>query len=312
MVDEHRAFVEISLVTNHGQAYPLCAQAGWGWQQRGEDRAMKVESKGTAMPARRMLAGALCALALAGCTTVPDRPEPAIYHYVRSNSVGSMPENIVHFRRDPEHLAVYKWVARCDNAAYVTADFDPLRGEATTLHAGRVAQDGSQERFGTMTLDQATRRVEVLIEMGDTPMRETLEGVGSPWFLFDYDLADLSAYFQSRRPGEAFEADMALVWPEPDQPLLRRIGRYRFEPAGSLRIDGREALSFSATRIDAPSERGSVHVDAQTFAVLAAEFTRPNHPGYSDFKLTLQRIETGGQAAFDALTRAQHAECDER
>ena len=79
-------------------------------------------------------------------------PSP-IYHYVRSNRDGSEPEHVVHYRPTRTGIAVYKWVEKCTTAAYVTAEMSDNLHQGRMFFAGKVARDGSQARFGTLTFD---------------------------------------------------------------------------------------------------------------------------------------------------------------
>ena len=79
----------------------------------------------------------------------------AILHYVRSNKDGSEPEHVVQFRPTRTGIAVYKWVSKCTTSAYVTAEMDEGVSEGRTYVAGKVAPDGGQAKFGTLTLDEA-------------------------------------------------------------------------------------------------------------------------------------------------------------
>src|SRR5688572_29813307 len=99
----------------------------------------------------------LSLLLLTACATVPPAPrgEGDIFHYLRTNSDGSEAEHVVHFRPTRTQIAVYKWVEKCTTAAYVTAEMDAAVREGQRFVAGKVARDGTQASFGTLTLDAA-------------------------------------------------------------------------------------------------------------------------------------------------------------
>lgn len=255
-------------------------------------------------------ASLLLAAALAGCATVPPPPEPALYHYVRSNRDGSVPEHIVHFRPDARHIAVYKWVTKCKGAAYVTADFDPAAGEATALDAGRVARDGNQTRIGRITLDPAARALDLTLDTGASRWAERIEGIGKPWALFDYDLADLNAAFQTRPPHGDFAFWWAMVWPDMGAgTMVSRLGMVDAHHAGIVKRKGRAVRQFNLTLRADPSVKGHFWLDPEAGTIIAADFDRPNHDNYRDFALELERVEEGGQAAWDRLLKAHYGEC---
>lgn len=248
---------------------------------------------------------------LAGCATVPaPLAEPAIYHYLRSNRDGSEPEHIVHFRPDPRHIAVYKWVEKCRDAAYVTAQFDPGTGEATILDAGKVAQDGSQAKFGRITLDPAVRTLELGIDTPGGRLTERVEGVGEPWALFDYDLADLNAAFQTSRPRADFAFWWALVWPDPASgKMVQKLGWVDARHAGTVAREGMTVRRFDLSLRGDPKVRGHLWLDPEQGHIVAADFDRPNHDNYADFALELERVEGGGQPAWDRLLQAHYRGC---
>ncbi len=253
----------------------------------------------------------LIATAVAGCAAVPSPSEqPGIYHYIRANRDGSEPEHVVHFQPDARHIAVYKWVEKCSRAAYVTADFDPVAGEATALYAGKVAPDGSQAKFGRIVLDPTTRTLDVRLDTPDGPVTEQVTGVGSPWALFDYDLADLNAAFQSRVPVGDFAFWWGLVWPDSEsQTMMRKLGWVDARDHGITTHNGSPARRFDLILRSDPAVRGQLWIDPVHGHIIAADFDRPNHDNYSDFSLRLERIEPGGRVAWEQLLAAHYAHC---
>ena len=95
----------------------------------------------------------LAAFLLAPSLAASASGAPAIYHYIRSNIDGSEPENVVQFRPARRDIAVYKWVEKCTNAAYVTARMDQGVREGLVYHAGRVGRAGEQVRFGSLVAE---------------------------------------------------------------------------------------------------------------------------------------------------------------
>lgn len=259
---------------------------------------------------RHMLA-ALAPLALTACTTLPPASdEPALYHYLRTNRDGSEPEHIVHFRPDPRRIAVYKWVSKCNGAAYVTAEFDPVAGEAKALDAGKVARDGSQAKFGRVTLDPTARSLDLWIDTPDGRRTERVEGVGQPWALFDYDLADLHAAFQTRPPRGDFAFWWALVWPDPATGrMVSKPGWVDARHAGIVQRKGRAVRQFDLTLRADPTVKGHFWLDPEDGFIIGADFDRPNHDNYRDFALELERVAQGGQPAWDRLLKAHYGDC---
>lgn len=265
------------------------------------------------------------AAALAGCTNGGPAPSPQaaasaaaadslIRHYIRSNRDGSQPEHIVHFRPSRTEVAVYKWMSKCNGAAYVTATLDPELWEPLTLDAGKVGKDGRQEKFGRIALepnlDGGTRTVSVWADLPGGRVSDREDGIagGVPWFLFDYDLGDLSAYLQETRPEGQFMFDWALVWPDGED-FLTRMGIFIATPRGMELRDGRRVRRHDISNSYGKIASGSLWTDPESFAIVEAELSAPNHPGMKDFRLKLERTESGGQAAWDALIKGHYADC---
>lgn len=249
--------------------------------------------------------------ALAGCSSVPSTPpvgEP-IYHYVRSNSDGSEPEHVVHYRQSRQEIAVYKWVEKCTTAAYVTAEMDDAVREGRLFVAGKVARDGSQARFGTLTLDPAASALVVDV----TPpggqriqMRHPLSS--RPFLIYDFDFADLNAFLQEHRQLGDFVYELPVIWPG-DEGLFRDYGQLSAQFAGEEEHLGRRTRRFDLTVEGPMPSNGKLWVDSERGFIVEANLGLPNHQEYRDFRLKLDRIESGGTAAWDALTESQYAGC---
>ena len=251
-------------------------------------------------------------LLLAGCatTTQPAAPNDSIFHYIRSNRDDSEAENIVVFRPTRTEVAVYKWVERCTTAAYVTAVMDPAAWEAVRLDAGKVGKAGEQAKFGFMTLDPATRTLRASLDTPDGAITDSVRVPDRPWRLFDYDLADLNAALQELRPERSFSFGLALVWPqEGSSRFFSYLGRVDATHVRDGQHLGRMARRFDLRLTGPKQSTGTLWIDAGRGFIVDAELGAPNHPGYKDFRLRLDRIESGGQRAWEALLKRHYAGC---
>jgi len=233
----------------------------------------------------------LAATMLAGCAHQP--PVGRILSYSRSNSDGSMPENVHVYRATATHVAVNKAVDPCTTSALVTADLDLKTRQPTRLVAGKLNREGGQDAFGTLTRNGD----HLLVELGDH--KEDLPVAPGPWILYDFDLADLTALLPARQNYKAgFAFGVALVWPEEGvETFLRWRGPAEARFAEETTWKGRAAYRFDVTG----AVSGPLWLDAKDGHVLEAKWAQPNHPGYTDYHLVLDAVDDGGADAWRAL-----------
>ena len=201
----------------------------------------------------------------------------AILHYVRSNRDGSEPEHVIQFRPTRTGIAVYKWVSKCTTAAYVTAEMDADVRQGSTYVAGKVARDGSQAQFGTLTFDPAEPALTVDITPPGADriqMRHAL--LGRPYIIYDFDFADLNAFLQEHRGLRHFSFLLPVVWPgEPT--LFRDYGKLFANYLRNERRGGRTVRHY-LLGIDGPQPaKGNLWVDSRHGFIVEAELDLPNH-----------------------------------
>lgn len=249
---------------------------------------------------------ALLAAALAGCATpqsAPSADHETLSHYLRTNGDGSMAETIVHFFPSDREVSVYKWSAKCTQAAYVTATMGGSPLEPVQLVAGKVGRDGGQDAFGVLNLDDEARRLEIEVSLGGQALSESIDAGPAPWMLYDYDLADLHAMLRHRPEGGDFTVSMRMIWTE-GPPFFRSLGRVAFRDEGVEQGVRR----YRATGSDGLD--GTLEVDARSGQLRRASFNQPNHAGYEDYLLTLIRSQIGGQDAWERLLEDHYGQCE--
>jgi len=252
---------------------------------------------------RTLILAALAAAALASCASAPEPASPVgrMYHYIRSNQDGSLPEQIYQYRASATELEVGKQVSRCTNSAFVTATFDPARGVSTNFTGGRLARDLSQDAFAW--LDHEDGELHARIPAMNIDQRVAV--AGEPFILYDFDLADLNARLAgSPAPREDFRFAVALIWPQENtSELFRDLGwaEARFA-AAEAHLD-RPALRYEITG----SLNGQLWLDALDGHILEARFAEPNHTEYADFRLVLQSVADNGAERWRDV-RAAHWE----
>jgi hypothetical protein len=245
---------------------------------------------------------------LASAVLAAATPSP-IYHYVRSNRDGSRAEHVVQFRPTRTSVFVYRWVEKCTTAAYITAAMSDDLRDARFFAAGMVARDGTQAQFGTLTFDP---RILTLSVDGKRPGGSRVQGEhmlkARPYLLYDFDFADLNSFLQEQRPRSDFSYALPVIW-RSDPNIIRDLGILHARYAGEEQHLGQKAVRY-ALSVDGPTPAtGALWTDAHQGFIIEAELGLPNHMGYKDFRLKLEKIEEGGGAAWEALTKSQYANC---
>ena len=127
--------------------------------------------------------------------------------------------------------------------------------------------------------------------------------------LYDFDFADLNTILQEARPRDDFAFELPVVWPGTGPSLFRQLGQLAARYAGEEQHLGRRTARFDLDVVGPTPATGTLWIDAKHGFIVEAELGLPNHQEYRDFRLKLERIERGGQAAWDRLTQAHYARC---
>ena len=230
-----------------------------------------------------------------------------ILHYVRSNRDGSEPEHVVQYRPTRTGIAVYKWVEHCTTAAYVTAEMDEGLRAGRQFIAGKVAKDGKQVKFGTLTASGSMLVADVT-PPGGPHIQASHDLKSRTFLLYDFDFADLNAFLQEHRPAADFAFELPVIWPG-DEKIFRGLGTLKATYRGTEKRDERDTIRFDLT-VDGPKpSSGTLWVDQNEGFIVEAELGLPNHMEYRDFRLKLEKVTPGGAAAWDALTASHYANC---
>ena len=255
------------------------------------------------------------ALLTASCATVPEPragPVGMTVSYVRSNIAGGEEEQVHVRRAAADTLIVYKMRERCTRAALVTATIDPVSGEASRLVAARLLPDARSESYGELRFDPAASRIEASVTMDGTSVRDAVAVTDRPWHLYDYDLATLGAMTAAMTgPPRDFSFGLALVWPgENPARFLQWFGRADARFVRAERHDGRDAWRFDVSGpAFGTAGGGPMWIDRATRIPTDAQWGRPNHPGYKDFRLRLKYMAREPDSKWQNQLRAHFAGC---
>jgi hypothetical protein len=254
----------------------------------------------------------LALLAAAPAAAAPDgfAYDPAndavgrIYVYERSNTDGSMAEQIVIFRRSTTEVEVYKSVARCYGAALVTAEFDFETMTAPRITGGRLMPEAQHREFAFLTHDREASSLNIDVQLPDMQLADAIPVSEPLWYLYDFDFADMTlATPHLASPEQSFSFGSPLLWPDMEaQNFFQHLGVSQATPAGVDEHGRRYAVSGGLN--------GSIWLDAEDGHVSRVELAEPSHPGYADYQLALQSVSDGGAAEWDALLRPHYEGCE--
>ena len=265
---------------------------------------------------------AAAALALSACATTGASGDPIyrysesrghvgrIYHYLRSNRDGSLPEHIHVFHKAKDKVEVYKMVQKCTGAALVTADLDYDIWSATRFVGGRLGRNADQIAFATLTLDQSAPRLDAVVNLPDRTLTQSLDLKSLPWRLYDFDFAEFTVFSQHlKNYRRDFSVEMAVVVADPDaEDFLKRLGAAKAIAQGRDKTQGVYRFALAG---DAFSAGGTLLLDAKDGHVVEVDTAVPNHAEYEDFKLTLLEVNDGGESGWRSLLLAHFEGCEQ-
>ncbi len=266
---------------------------------------------------RRITMMAALAL-LPGCATGPaghitDASHSVVgrsWHYVRTNIAGGEDEQIYVHRAAADRIEVYKMRNRCARAALVTATIDPLTGVATGFEAATVEPEAGREPYAWLTVDG--NRLEARLGTGPDAQRSSATIEKTPWHDYDYDLATLSAALQLRAGSRApFSFGMTMMWPdESGNWAIHWLGEANATFTAAEPHLGNDSLRFEVQGTAfGEAGGGPLWIDARSGTIVDAQWGRPNHHEYRDFRLRLIAQLPQGEAAWIALLRSHYEAC---
>jgi len=219
-----------------------------------------------------------------------------VFHYRRTNGDGSEAEDIYVFAEAPGRIAVMKEKSRCTNAAYVTAEIDPVRGHAVALTGGRLTRALTQQPFAWLSTAEGGTKLQARI--GSREAEPTYElAVTAPWRVYDFDFADMATHPPKAIGARAdFGFDLPLILSTDDGFTFSNRGRITLSRAKSTRHFGEPAVRYRAS---GAAGKGSLWFNARSGVLLEARLPLANHSEYRDFRLQLIRT-TYGEASWQA------------
>ncbi len=217
------------------------------------------------------------------CLAVTRAP---VYHYIRSNTDGSKPENVVIRMASRREIETFKYVRPGTASAYVVCTMeDDLRAPKTVRSWRLSGKDRKLVAWIDASREGGFARVQVI------PTGEPAESVLLPengWHIFNMDLGSLMATLrQTKRDSVQFN------FIEPNfkalTPVMVDIGMVTATRKGWERRDGWRSRRWELTGGPLKSERGSFWISEEGVMV-GARLPVPNHEGYRDFAMRLVSV----------------------
>lgn len=231
-------------------------------------------------------------------------PVGTVYHYVKSNIDGSMPERVSLYMSDETTLEAYRWrEPKPQMTTHVKATMDWGRFSAVRLESRRKPRWQAVQSNAVAEYSTATRTMS--IEFADkTQGSVPVEHV--PFHFYQFDLASLNVVFrQLVDPKKPFQVGLV-------NPTFAETGallEYRGLATITYEKDEKHSeFSCRRYRIDGPgvkNQGGSIWVDAYEGHIIDLEIKNPNHPDWVTFKLKFVGKEAMSPADWQAFMKSR-------
>jgi len=261
----------------------------------------------------------ILALLVSACQVVSGAHRPAatappyigrVLTYQRSNLDGSEAETIRVFRRSASRIEVVKTRAPCSSAAFVSAELDPVLGDATHLAGGRLLPGGRHTEEAWLDLNSDGTRLELRLGSHTSSPVQSITVQSRPWHLYDFDFATLASTPPDQlRNGHDLRFGLALSLVRPAGLDLQWLGAIQAHFTGREVIAGRSVNKYriSGTALT-PQQDGWFWTDADDGTLVRATLGLPNHVEYRDFHLNLLDVARG-EAAWERALLSHFADC---
>ncbi|HWM93883.1 MAG TPA: hypothetical protein VN493_24200 [Thermoanaerobaculia bacterium] len=231
-------------------------------------------------------------------------PVGKVYHYLKTNVDGTIPEHVSIRVAGPNRIESYKFHPGEPPAALVIADMDWAAFSVRSIESLHLLADGSRKTMATLTALDGGKRVKVDLPMLGKPP-DTVEIGRIPWHIYNFDLASLAfAMPHLVDPKGRFTIGIA----DPnfgEGPVFLYRGEAEVAYVGE---ETRAGVLCRKYRIDGPALRnrgGFLWINHAEGHVEDIEIDLPDNPNWKSFKLKLTGVESMGQAAWERFQKAK-------
>ena len=222
----------------------------------------------------------------------PDKIKTGIiYHYVKTNIDGSVPENISIYVASKDRLEVFKFHEPRTRAGYVVAEMDWKNFQASTLLSYAALSATEQPLAAKLKFLVDTRKMEVEIPAQDKPL-EIIDFGFLPVHLYNFDFTSLNFAFRHLKdPTGEFKVGVADPTFAEKGPGVRYRGEVTVKYVGEEKRNGKDCRKYRIDGAGLENRGGFLWVNKSEGHFEDAEIALPDNPNWSSFKFLLKKIE---------------------
>ncbi|HEY4492988.1 MAG TPA: hypothetical protein VI958_13380, partial [Acidobacteriota bacterium] len=215
----------------------------------------------------------------------------ALYHYVKSNRDGSVPENVAVYVASRDNLEVFKYRAPGTAAGFVKAWIDWEIFSAHKLESYRVTGADEQKLVATFEFSKSDGIGSTNLFLDDEPAQEAKIST-LPFHIFNFDFTSLNFAFRHLvNLRDSFEIGV------PDFVFRNEKWEFIYRGAAIVQFQGEETLDRVRClrySIDGPgleNRGGAIWVNAAQGHVERMDLDLPDNPDWDHFFFELKKVE---------------------
>lgn len=216
-----------------------------------------------------------------------------VYHYVKTNTDGTYPENISLYIATKDRIEAFKFHEKGTQAGLVIAEMDRDGSFAKKLESFQVFSKDDRRLFATLTYDPPSKSVEVSIPAIKAE-KELVKIDRLPFHLFNFDLASLNISFPHLvDPKKSFTVGVADPTFKAEGPMFGYRGDLKVEYLRDEMRNGVKCRLYAASGAGIGG-KGQIWVNNKGNYIEDMEFDVANNPDWKTFKLKLLKTEKLG------------------
>jgi hypothetical protein len=231
-------------------------------------------------------------------------PVGIVYHYIKSNIDGSVPERVSLYMSDEKTLEAFRWrEPKPQFTSYVKATMDWERLSAIRLESRRKPRWQAEQLNAVAEYTPMTRSMS--IEFSDKT-RHAVTVEHAPFHFYQFDLASLNVTFRQLRDYKK-PFQIGLV-----NPTFAETGAaLEYMGLATIKYENDEThteFPCRRYRLEGPGVKnqvGTIWVERNEGHIIDLEIKTPNHPDWTSFKLKFVGRETMDSASWQAFMKSR-------